>query len=665
MTKDQGPRTKDQGPYDSLMGARWDPPSSSWSPAFAATPTALGVGRLDYGQEAAPSAREDLSRCSWAPLVAARNQLSAAVLGASVIGVLATSPAALAQSVSEVVPGVWNYDVILPEFPPIAGGPPGIVDNGENGARDISNAGLAVGRVRSGDDRQRAFVYARTAQFGVPAATVVWLPTPLDGGGVPFDGAEALDVNESGIVAGNAGATAGLVGGGTSDWPSRAVLWRLGAGAGGSPSWQRFDPPNSAPHGAWPQAGSGFTAFTGLSADSPVRAVGYAGSNFGCFGSGGCALGARPVAFAVDVPSVGAPQFRTEEGARPGSPPCPRKGRAMGISRDGRFVVGARNTLTGCQHEPVYLGIACSPTMWDPLGAHDILAADPNLGAAVSDQSGVVSSECVAVSARTSGGAIAVGYALAPPAPGTSVPHAWFVPAEGPGQAQPLQMPAWAAGGSVADIEVARWRSSSGEPARVAVGRVGESAAIWFWDAGGWSAVNWIVRDVNSPLVLSPLWAARGIQIQKLWGVNEWGDAVGEAVAGGVRRPVILRASRVLGDLDWNGCVGASDLAILLGAWCPSPPCDTVPPSADLDRNGLVGASDLSILLGQWSCTQAAQASFVPAEIAEETKVTVDFAAQFVGLSDIQGYRSWVHTAPAPLREIVDAVMWSVAKGEH
>jgi len=335
----------------------------------------------------------------------------------------------------------------------------------------------------------------------------------------------------------------------------------------------------------------------------------------------------------------------------------------MGISRDGRFVVGARNTVIGCNLVPLSYESECSPTMWDPLGAHDILAAD--LGAVVSSQSGVVTSECVAVSARTNGGAIAVGYALAPPAPGTSVPHAWLVPAEGPGQAQPLQLPAWAGGGSVADIEVARWRSSSGEPARVAVGRVGESAAIWFWDAGGWGTSNWSVRNVNSPLVLSPLWAARGIQIQKLWGVNEWGDAVGEAVAGGVRRPVILRASRVLGDLDWNGCVGASDLAILLGAWCPSPPCDTVPPSADLDRNGLVGASDLSILLGQWSCTQAAQASFVPAVIAEETKVTVDFAAQFVGLSDIQGYRSWVQTAPAPLREIVDAVMWSVAKGEQ
>lgn len=620
-------------------------------------PIGLRSGKSAIGRQRSLAVQADAARCCAQSTVCGR-------LGASVLAGLAMSPAVLAQSVSEVVPGVWNYDVILPEFPPIAGGLPGIVNDRENGARDISNTGLAVGRVQSGDLRQRAFVYARTAQFGVPVATVFWLPTPLDGGGVPFDGAEALDVNESGVVAGNAGATSGLVGGGTSDWPSRAVLWRLGAGAGGAPSWQRFDPPSSAPHGAWPQADLGFTAFIGLSADFPVRAVGYAGAAFGCLGSGGCAFGVRPVAFAVDVPSVGAPQFRTEQGARPGSPPCPRKGRAMGISRDGRFVVGARNTSIGCDHDPVSLGIACSPTMWDPLGAHDILAADPEFGAAVSDQWGVVSSECVAVSARANGGAIAVGYAVAPPTPGTSVPHAWLVSEEGPEQAQSLQLPSWTGSGLVADIERARWLSSSGEPARVAVGRVGESAAIWFWDAGGWSHSNWSVRDVNSPFVLSPLWAARGIEIQMLWGVNEWGDAVGEAVMGGVRRPVILRASRVLGDLDWNGCVGASDLAILLGAWCPSPPCDTAPPSADLDRDGLVGASDLSILLGQWSCAQAAQASFVPQEIAEETKVTVDFAAQFVGLSDIQGYRAWAQTAPAPLREIVDAVMWSVAKGE-
>ncbi len=51
------------------------------------------------------------------------------------------------------------------------------------------------------------------------------------------------------------------------------------------------------------------------------------------------------------------------------------------------------------------------------------------------------------------------------------------------------------------------------------------------------------------------------------------------------------------GDLDGDGSVGASDLAILLGAWGS---CTSSCP-ADLDGNGAVGAGDLAILLGAWS----------------------------------------------------------------
>lgn len=46
-------------------------------------------------------------------------------------------------------------------------------------------------------------------------------------------------------------------------------------------------------------------------------------------------------------------------------------------------------------------------------------------------------------------------------------------------------------------------------------------------------------------------------------------------------------------DLDDDGVVGASDLAILLAAWGGTGP-------ADLDRDGTVGASDLAILLAAW-----------------------------------------------------------------
>ncbi len=48
------------------------------------------------------------------------------------------------------------------------------------------------------------------------------------------------------------------------------------------------------------------------------------------------------------------------------------------------------------------------------------------------------------------------------------------------------------------------------------------------------------------------------------------------------------------GDLDGDGHVGPTDLAILLGAW------GTADPAADFDGNGTVGAADLAILLGYW-----------------------------------------------------------------
>lgn len=48
-------------------------------------------------------------------------------------------------------------------------------------------------------------------------------------------------------------------------------------------------------------------------------------------------------------------------------------------------------------------------------------------------------------------------------------------------------------------------------------------------------------------------------------------------------------------DLDNNGTVSASDLAILLGSWGECPGCP-----ADFDDNGFVNAADLAVLLGNW-----------------------------------------------------------------
>ncbi|MFM7259165.1 MAG: chlorophyllase/cutinase-like alpha/beta fold protein [bacterium] len=48
-------------------------------------------------------------------------------------------------------------------------------------------------------------------------------------------------------------------------------------------------------------------------------------------------------------------------------------------------------------------------------------------------------------------------------------------------------------------------------------------------------------------------------------------------------------------DLDGDGVVAASDLAVMLGAWGSCKACP-----ADLDHDGQVGASDLAVLLGAW-----------------------------------------------------------------
>ncbi|MEE9129967.1 MAG: hypothetical protein V3T84_08095 [Phycisphaerales bacterium] len=54
----------------------------------------------------------------------------------------------------------------------------------------------------------------------------------------------------------------------------------------------------------------------------------------------------------------------------------------------------------------------------------------------------------------------------------------------------------------------------------------------------------------------------------------------------------------VLGDLDGDGTVGASDLLILLVSWGPCADCDNCP--ADLNGDCTVGAVDLLILLVNW-----------------------------------------------------------------
>ena len=58
---------------------------------------------------------------------------------------------------------------------------------------------------------------------------------------------------------------------------------------------------------------------------------------------------------------------------------------------------------------------------------------------------------------------------------------------------------------------------------------------------------------------------------------------------------LVCEEAPCVADLDGDGVVSASDLAMLLGSWGP---CEGCP--ADFDGDGVVSASDLAVLLGSW-----------------------------------------------------------------
>jgi hypothetical protein len=226
-------------------------------------------------------------------------------------------------------------------------------------------------------------------------------------------------------------------------------------------------------------------------------------------------------------------------------------------------------------------------------------------------------------------------------------------------------------------------------PGRMVVGRVnrtaddpGQMGAIWFRpdSASGWTTQDWQYRRVGS--MASPLKSAtETVRVVNLEGVNRYGDCVGSAdvVArdpnGGLpptttRRAVLLRAVPIacVGDLNRDSAIGPQDLAILLSYWCAAQNCSSASAIADLNVDGAVGAQDLSIFLANWggSCSWpqcSALAENVPPEPVRLAMESVEFASGFVGLGDFAGYRAWRETAPAPLAEIVDGVLWDIAKG--
>ena len=112
--------------------------------------------------------------------------------------------------------------------------------------------------------------------------------------------------------------------------------------------------------------------------------------------------------------------------------------------------------------------------------------------------------------------------------------------------------------------------------------------------------VGWIAFDVLNTeqpekfllhSLLSPAdqaeWATRLHPFE----INDRGQIAGTGVWNGETRGFLMTPQRV-GDLDGDGVVSGSDLAVLLAAWGTS--------DADLNGDGITNGADLAILLAAW-----------------------------------------------------------------
>ncbi len=547
-----------------------------------------------------------------------------------------------------------------------------------NAAYEITDCGLVVGqRARqlaggacSPSDpslRRVAFVYAVTAQFGIPALTLVELPNPNPAyGGF----SAAFDVNESGVVVGSVGAEFPMS---TNFSQERGAVWRLLAGS--SPTLAVVSPPMDAafrPYGSAPNQG-GFGRFESVSStgNSGTWAVGHFRIN------GSCGIGfgnPKYAATAVRIDSLPSQLYRWE------IDPDGGVGSARTVSRDATGLAGSRASCSGisCGGEPAearawIFGAAPAALLGSDRNP-DVFPGNDWKNARIEAILSDGSAAGVAWDSPLDGSNCQMAYAWQPGNLSAGAPLL-----------DRLTHPDAGKGFAASDMESLDSQLSAG---RMVVGRVnrpaddpGQMGAIWFRpdSASGWTTQDWQYRRVSS--MASPRKSAtETVRVVNLEGVNRYGDCVGSADVVGqdpnggapqtTRRAVLLRAVPIacVGDLNRDGAIGPQDLAILLSYWCGAQNCSSAAAIADLNVDGAVGAQDLSIFLANWggSCSWpqcSALAENVPPEPVRLAMESVEFASGFVGLGDFAGYRAWRETAPAPLAEIVDGVLWDIAKG--
>jgi len=583
-----------------------------------------------------------------------------------------------------------------------------------NMAYEITDNGLVVGQVAvevarpAGPTRvNRAFLYLTRAleRFGLPGNQVVLLPS-VDEAGLEIPSL-ARDVNAQGWIVGEMGEP-------TPEFATtlrRAAAWRL-SGEGGIEV--RRVPP---------LFGDPTETYGWLSAvsegDKPWAAFTFAG---GTCTMGGSSVSSETVA-AVQLDAAPAPfVFRglcagcAESDVVVPTPDTVPSGRtiARGISPNGGRMAGWREDCAFVSYcsfpantraRQWYLSSLCSGG--DPSSCFSCISCitpDP-----VDDPSGTVNDSAAQQNAVLDNG-IAAGF-VADYWPGLAVsgngcgPWAFVwksidpctnPPACGGGAGAPplgKQLPIpntlKLVGSEAYDIELNADPAQGLCPGYFVVGEAryeipgkdepARRGHVWFAAEGGLLG-DWTAADINTLISpIPPVEDYSELVVRSLRGVNRNGDAVGMAefkradqptTAPPIRRAVLLRAvpQRLVGDINHDGAVGAADLTILLNAWCPEGSTQRCNALSDLNCDGWIGAPDLAILLSNWSNTGGTAAFMqggnpVPEGLALDSEEDLEFSIQFVGLGNIEGYRAWAATAPAPLREIIDEFVWDITKG--
>jgi hypothetical protein len=119
------------------------------------------------------------------------------------------------------------------------------------------------------------------------------------------------------------------------------------------------------------------------------------------------------------------------------------------------------------------------------------------------------------------------------------------------------------------------------------------------------------------------------------------------------------------GDMNGDGCVDATDLALLLGAWGACP----LGCQGDFDCSGGVGAADLAVLLGAFGqCCSSGEGGAGGQMMASASSsgglLTPALAAELFGFDSIDAFAAWLGSLPTTERNALLFALFTESGGD-